>query len=122
MEILKRFDTSWNEVTIFYDDLIQNYSGFERLKPIKQFIADLRQKGEDKYFRLGTSVYMLIISRSVNHGLRKDQKHIKIDTYDNKFEVTMREGNKIYRQFMVESLEDDRMTKLLRTLKDKLID
>jgi hypothetical protein len=122
MEILKRFGTSWNEVEVFYDDLIQNYSGFERLKPIRQFIADLRQKGEDKFFRLGTSVHILIISGSVSHGLRTDQKHIKIDAYDNKFEVTMGEGDKIYRQYLVESLEDDRVTKLLRTLKDTLID
>jgi len=121
-EILKRFSDSWTETEKFYDDLIANYPGFERLKPISQFIATLKQNGEDKLFRLGTSVHILLISRSVNHGLRLDQKHIKIDAFDNKFEVTLRDGVKVYRQYMVDSLDDISVTKLLRTLKDILID
>jgi hypothetical protein len=121
-EVVKRFSESWTETEKFYDDLIANYSGFDRLKPIRQFLTTLKQNGEDKYFRLGTSVHILVISRSVNHGLRLDQKHIKIDAFDNKFEATLRDGNKIYRQYMVDSLNDNRVTKLLRTLKDTLID
>lgn len=121
-EILRRFKNSWTETEQRIDDLIDNHSGFERLKPIQQFIMTLKQNGEDKFFRLGTSVHILIISRSVNHGLRLDQKHIKIDAFDNKFEVTFRDGNKVYRQYMVDSLGDNRVTKLLQTLKDILID
>lgn len=121
-EILKRFNNSWIETETFYDSLIENHSGFERLKPVRQFIETLKQNGEDKFFRIGTSIHTLVISRSVDHGLRPDQKHIKIDTYDNKFEVTFRDGDKIYRQYMVESLDDIRVVKLLRTLKDTLID
>jgi hypothetical protein len=121
-EIIKRFSDSWTDAQKFYDDLIANYQGFERLKPIRQFISTLKRNGEDDFFRLGTSVHILIISRSVDHGLRLDQKHIKIDAFDNKFDVTLRDGNKVYRQFMVDSLDDNRVTKLLRTLKDTLID
>ena len=121
-EILKRFNNSWTETEKFYDNLINNYSGFERLKPVKKFIETLQQNGEDKFFRLGTSVHILVISRSVDHGLRRDQKHIKIDAYDNKFEVTLRDGHRTYRQFFVESLGDISVAKLLRTLKDTLID
>jgi hypothetical protein len=121
-EILKRFNNSWTETEKFYDDLIENYPGFDRLKPVRQFIATLKQNGEDKFFRLGTSVHMLVISRSTNHGLRIDQKHIKIDAYDNKFEVILRDGDKVYRQYMVDSLDDIKVTKLLRTLKDTLVD
>ncbi len=121
-EIEKRFSDSWTETEKFYEDLIANYPGFERLKPIRQFIATLKHNGEHRYFRLGTSVHILLISRSVNHGLRLDQKHIKIDAFDNKFEVTLREGDKVYRQYMVDSLDDIRVTKLLLTLKDVLID
>lgn len=65
---------------------------------------------------------MLIISRSVNQGLRPDQKFIKIDTCDSKFEVTFRDGDKVYRQYMVDTLDDTRVTKLLRALKGTLID
>lgn len=116
-EILKRFTDSWAETENFYDNLIDNYSGFERLKSIRQFIRTLKQNGEDKYFRLGTSVQILIISRSVNHGLRKDQKHIKIDAFDNKFEVTLLDGGKVYRQYMVDSLEDIKVTNYYKPLK-----
>jgi hypothetical protein len=121
-EIIKRFNKSWAETEKFYDNLIGHYPGFERLKPIRQFIAILKQNGEDKFFRLGTSMHVLIISRSVDHGLRRDQKHIKIEAYDDKFEVIMRDGDKVYRQYMVDSLNDIRVAKLLRTLKDTLID
>ena len=121
-EILKRFNSSWVETEKFYENLINNYPGFERLRFIKQFIDTLKQNGYDKFFRLGTSVYILVISRSVDHGLRRDQKHIKIDTYDDKFEVTLRDGDKIYRQYSLGSLDDIRMEKLLATLKHTLID
>jgi hypothetical protein len=121
-EIVKRFSDSWTETEKFYDDLIGNYLGFERLKPIRQFIVTLKQNGEDKFFRLGTSIHILVISRSVNRELRLDQKRIKIDAFDNKFEVTLRDGEKVYREYMVDSLDDIRITKLLRTLKDVLID
>lgn len=121
-DIVKRFTDSWSETEIFYDDLIANYLGFERLKPIRQFITTLKQNGEDKFFRLGTSIHILVISRSVNHGLRLDQKYIKIDAFDTKFEVTLLDGNKVYKQYIVDSLDDNRVTKLLRTLKDTLID
>jgi hypothetical protein len=121
-EILKRFFDSWNETEKYYDDLINNYSGFEHLKPLQQFIATLKQKGENKFFRLGTSIHYLLISRSVNHGLRLDQKYIKIDAFGTKFEVTLRNGDKVYRQYIVDSLDDDRISKLLLTLKDTLID
>jgi hypothetical protein len=93
-EILKRFNNSFIETEKFYDDLIYNYSGFERLKLIKQFIDTLKQNGENRFFRLGTSVHDLIISRSVDHGLRPDQKHIKVDSFDDKFEVTLRDAIK----------------------------
>jgi hypothetical protein len=121
-EILKRFNNSWMETEKFYDNLIGNYPGFERLRPVKQFIETLRQNGEDRLFRLGTSIHILVISRSVDHGLRQDQKHIRIDAFDNKFEVTLLDGEKIYRQYVVESLNDIRLEKLLKTLKSTLID
>ncbi|MFM2388039.1 MAG: hypothetical protein RL660_2796 [Bacteroidota bacterium] len=121
-EILKRFSDSWTETEAFYDDLIANYPGFERLIPIRQFIATLKQSGYDKFFRLGTSIHMLLISRSVNHGLRLDQKCIKIEAFDNRFKVRMCDDYKVYRQYMVDSLDDTRVTKLVQTLKGILID
>jgi len=93
-EIQRRFKNSWTETEVVYSNLIDNYPGFERLKPVKQFIQTLKQNGGDIIFRLGTSLHILVISRSVNLGLRTDQKHIKIDAYDNKFEVIFRDVTK----------------------------
>ncbi len=121
-EILSRFSKSWTETELRFDDLINNYSGFDKLIPIKIFISKLRQNGEEKYFRLGTSVHDLLISRSVNFGLRIDQKYIRIETFDNSFRVSFRDGEKTYREYKMESLEDDRLKKLLQTLKMALVD
>ena len=121
-EILRRFSSSWTATEHFYDDLIDNHPGFETLKPIRQFIQTLKQSGGDRFFRLGTSVHILVISRSVDHGLRRDQKRIKIEAYDNKFQVIFQDGDKIYRQYMIDSLGDIKVTKLLRTLKGTLVD
>jgi hypothetical protein len=122
-EILNRFDKSWTNTESFFDDLINNYPGFERLKPLRQFIAKLRLNGEDKYFRLSTFMHALSLSRSVDFGLRIDQKYIKIEAIDfNDFEVVMRDGEKVYREYRISDLDDIRLLKLLQTLKDTLID
>jgi hypothetical protein len=122
-EIIKRFKDSWTETESFYDDLIKNHSGFDHLRPLRQFITDLRDNEEFNHFRLGTSVHFLIISRSVNHGLRTDQKNIKIEAIStDDFEVILRDGEKMYRQFRIKTFDDIRLTKLLRTLKDTLVD
>ena len=63
-----------------------------------------------------------MISRSVSHGLRTDQKYITIDAYNKKFEVTLRDGNRTYRQYMLVDLSDERLGKLLKTLKYTLVD
>jgi len=120
--ILNQFVESWVETEQYFKDLINNHPGFEHLRPIVQFILGLREKGQDSHFRLGASMHLLLISRSVNHGLRPDQKYIMIEARNQKFEVTLRDGEKIYRQYLLEDLSDERLTKLLKTLKDTLVD
>lgn len=120
-EIVKRFRDSWVKTEKFYDFLTGG-GHWNQLQPIIKFIADMKQKGFDKHFRLGNSVHMLIISRSVNHGLRDDQKHIKIYAYQDYLDVTLREGDKVYRHYEVKDLSDERVSKLLETLMDTLID
>jgi hypothetical protein len=122
-EILDRFIKSWSDTEKFYDDLITNYPGLEKLKPLRQYISALIQQREDKYFRAGTSLHMLILSRSVDFGLRKDQKYLKIETIDaNDFEVILRDGGKVYREYRINNLNDYRLTNLLQTLKHTLVD
>ena len=122
-EIIHRFKSSWTDTKDFYDKLIANHSGWDKLNPLRKFIDILEEKGEDNYFRLGTSVDRLLISRSVDHGLRVDQKYIMIEIIDrNDFEVTMRDGDKVYRQYRINNLGDERLDKLLKTLKHTLVD
>ncbi|MGY8712128.1 hypothetical protein RAD16_40940, partial [Bradyrhizobium sp. 18BD] len=117
------FHESWTETLLRYDDLITNYSGFERFKPLREFILKLQIEGEDKYFRIGTSVHYLIISRSVHNVLRTDQLFIKINVInENDYFVTFRENTVTYREYRLQTLNDPRMYKLLKTLKDTLVD
>lgn len=121
-EIIQRFSKSWEETIVFYNNLIDNHPGWERLIPLCFFIQKLKDAGEDKFFRLGTSTYYLIISRSVDATLRQDQKFIKIDALDNSFVVTLKDHRKMYRQYTVKELEEERITHLIKTLKDIPID
>ena len=121
-EILNRFSDSWVETERFFENLVNNYPGFERLKPIQRFILELKQRGENKFFRLGHSIHRLLISRSVNHGLRPDQKYIMVEAREDKFEISLRDREKTYRQYVLDDLSDDRLTNLLKTLKETLVD
>ncbi|GAB5399255.1 MAG: hypothetical protein Aureis2KO_08400 [Aureisphaera sp.] len=121
IEITKRFQDSWEETQRIFD--IFDNGGFERLKPVKKYIVKLKEKGENNHFRIGTSLYRLIISRSVEHGLRDDQKRIMIDTIAlNHYEIIFSDGFKKYREYRISNLTDNRLTKLLETLKSTLVD
>ena len=123
IEILKRFDASWEKTGAWYDNLITQHEGFERLIPIRKFIDNLALAGGKKLYRLGNSMHTLMISRSLDHGLRTDQKYVSIEAIGTDcFEVKMREGSKTYREYKVKSLQDVRVSKLLQTLKGVLVD
>jgi hypothetical protein len=119
--ILNQFADSWNETEDFFRNLVDDYD-WRRKEPVLKFIEDRRKSGDDKFFRIGTSVDGLIISRSINLGLRIDQKFIRIDTYDNKFNVILRDGEKVYREYLLDDLNDPKLIGLLNTLKHTLVD
>jgi hypothetical protein len=121
-EIIKRFEESWNETLNRYQMIINN-GGFEKWIPIRDLIAEMKENGQWKDFRIGTSMFTLIFSRSVDFGLRTDQKHVKIETLDfNDYEISLRDGDKLYYKHRISDLKDIRLTKLLQTLKGTLID
>jgi hypothetical protein len=123
VEILKRFEASWSQTKARFDELIVLHENFKRLVAVREFIAELELAGGKQLYRLGTSMHMLIISRSVDHGLRADQKSILVEAIAlDDFEVILRDGERIYRQYRVKDLKDTRMTKLLQTLESTLID
>ena len=126
-EIIRRFEESWTETESFYRDLLENYDGFSFVEPILELIRKMQDSGESKNFRIGTSMHTLVISRSVVHGLRNDQKEIRIERIDNlkdgfEYEVVMLQGGKRYREYRVSDLSDERVMKLIKSLKGTLID
>jgi len=121
-EIVKRFSESWDETQKFYSHLIDDVTGWDKLIPVYLFIQKQQKAGQDKFFRLGNSIHHLIISRSVASALRPDQKFIKVDARDKSFVVSLRDGTKMYREYTIKDLEDERFTGLLQTLKSTLVD
>lgn len=81
-EILNQFTKSWDDTEAHYDMLSQ-YDGWDFLKELRSFITELRKQNFEEKFRIGTSMHRLIFSRSVDHGLRKDQKQLVIDAFKN---------------------------------------
>jgi len=121
LEITSRFEKSWNEKEKIFDMLLEN--GFERLIPLREFISKLKAKGENQHFRIGTSLYRLIFSRSIEHGLRDDQKQLIIDTLDkNDYKIIFRDGYKKYKEYRISDLNEVRLIKLLETLKGSIAD
>lgn len=122
-EIVNRFTISWRETQIRYDKLINSDTNWNKLIPVQQFISTIIQNSEDCYFRAGTSMSNLIISRSVDFGLRLDQKYIIIEVIAiDDFEVTFRDGETVYRTYRITKLTDSRLINLLKTLKRTLVD
>ena len=112
-----------------YEELL-DYDGWEYLSELREFIAILRSNGYDELFRVGTSMHRLIFSRSVNHGLRKDQKSILIEAYSNgiydiRFYDFTAPGEliRIYNEFTTDHLiANYRLVNLLKKLANTLVD
>ncbi len=121
-ETIDRFQKSWDRTIEFYDWLLEEPK-MKRVLPLREYILELKEKGEWKFFRIGTSMHSVLFSRSVDHGLRTDQKYVKIEAVGDKdFEVVMRDGDKTYREYRVDNLNDNKVTRLLATLKQTLAD
>ena len=121
-EILKHFTESWTETQLFYTNLVDSYEAYDNFIPLLYFLKKLQKAGEDKNFRVGTSMNDLIFSRSAEFGLRPDQKFVVIQVRDSSFIVSLMQGTKLHKQHTLKDLEDERMTGLLQTLKTVLID
>jgi hypothetical protein len=122
VEILKRFEESWEQTEETFANFIDTHPDLERLIPVYLFIQKLRDAGNNQFYRLGTSLHHLIISRSANNNLRGDQKFIRIEAFEDSFEVTLMDSTKMYRQYTIEELTDPSLVNLLETLKSILID
>jgi hypothetical protein len=116
-EIFARFDKSWVATQLFYNDLIDNNPQLDNLIPLYLFIQKLKKAGANNHFRLGTSKQDLIFSRSLEVDLRPDQKFIAVQSKDNSFIISFREGSKLHKEYRIKDLDDELLKGLLQTLK-----
>ena len=122
-EIIRLFKLSWQQVKERFEELLLKFN-FEPkyVQSYIDFINEMIATGQDEHFRAGTTMHNLMISRSVNNGLRLDQKYIKIEIFDHGFEAVFRDGASEYRSYKIENLKDPRFLKLLKTLESTLVD
>lgn len=79
--VADNFSKSWD---VFKEacDMYLGLGPFEQqnhYEDIIKMISQMRQKGFDRTLRAGQSLFRLMLSRSLNHGLREDQPHLIID-------------------------------------------
>ena len=122
-EIIRLFKLSWQQVKERFEELLSKFN-FEPkyIQPYIDFIDEMTATGQDEHFRAGTTMHNLMISRSVNNGLRLDQKYIRLEIFDHGFDAVFRDGEKEYRRYKIENLKDPRFLKLLKTLESTLVD
>lgn len=71
------FMRSWDLVEGAYVSLAAERDG-ESFKPVAELVREMRRRGYDRLFRAGMAMYNLILSRSAEHGLRRDQPFVEI--------------------------------------------
>ncbi len=82
-----------------------------------------KKSGDTLDLGLGTSMHTLLFSRSIDFGLRTDQKYVSIETIDiDKYEIKLKDGIKTYRTYRISDLNDVQLHKLLQILKKTLVD
>ena len=119
-DIISRFRASWEQTENWF---VRFAAQQEALNPLLDLIRQLKSKGMNEYFRIGSSMYTLLISRSMEYGLRPDQKAVWVRlSEEGGFEVTLKDQFKKYGTYRVRDLNDPEVIGLLRTLQDTQVD
>jgi hypothetical protein len=107
-DIENEFIQSWDYREDSFKDLASS-QGWEYVKPIVQLISHLRELGYDKILRAGSSIYALILSRSLIYGLRDDQHNIVIMVNpQNIFNFNYVAGRKIIEEYDTADILNDK--------------
>lgn len=120
-QIQDQFSTSWAATQASFAALIDQPE-FNNLIPLYIFIQQFKRGGEHKYFRAGILMQDLVISRSIEPALRPGQKFLRIKAKEHAFIVTLKDSKKMYKEYTIKDLDDERFTELLQTLNDTLVD
>jgi hypothetical protein len=71
------FRDSWEGAEAFFPTMASR-SGYDWLLPMGKLVKELRRRGFDRMFRFGHSLWFLVLSRSLKHGLRTGQPYVEI--------------------------------------------
>ena len=74
---------SWDEIEQFYRETVK----IPQSSKILEMIAQMRERGHDRTFRAGQSMYAFVVSRSRRHGLSTDQPRIVFYVHENGMDV-----------------------------------
>jgi hypothetical protein len=78
-ELEASFAESWGWVERFYREELLPLPSWQWLGGIVPLIGELKARGYDRSLRAGQSLYVLILSRSREHGLRDEQSNVAIE-------------------------------------------
>jgi hypothetical protein len=78
----EEFQSSWKRAEEFYAHW-SRLPRHEWLEPMIGLVGELRSRGYDRRLRHGHSLYILKLSRSIEHGLRDDQPYLSIVPLEN---------------------------------------
>jgi len=71
------FRDSWEGAEAFFPTMASR-SGYDWLFPMGALVEELRHRGFDRMFRFGHSLWFMVLSRSLKHGLRSGQPYVEI--------------------------------------------
>jgi hypothetical protein len=78
-EIEDAFVQSWDWIEQFYRDDLLSQATWRWLGAVPNLLSGLRERGFDGVLRAGQSLFILILSRSREYGLRDDQPFVAIE-------------------------------------------
>lgn len=99
---MEDLENEWNRIEKMFTELVEQLN--VDLPIILKTIRELRAKGYDMHLRPGSSLYKLILSRSIKYGLRGDQPSIAISAGKNKYNI---EGGEVLVQIRNLNGKDD---------------
>ena len=78
-EIEDAFVQSWDWIERFYRDDLLSQATWRWIGAMPTLISGLRERGYDRVLRAGQSLFVLILSRAREHGLRDTQPFVAIE-------------------------------------------
>lgn len=106
---------TWHGIVAFYEDLVKR-EGWHGLTPMLRLVRGIAASDRSRYYRAGTSLYTLILSTKVEHGLGPGDSWLAVQpSLDGTFQVTYVKGTP-HNEEQYECGESDLMPTLIPLL------